>query len=92
MRLRFFVINMSPFEVRITSIKFNFSAVMDAFKLSGEYNGPPGENIDSVVRLAPWQQHHFFVRVKGTLANMAKIPGTTLESPTCTFTTTATSP
>jgi hypothetical protein len=73
MRLRFFVINASPFEVKVTSIKFNFSAVMEAFQLSGEYNGPPGENADSVVRLAPWRQHHFFVRVKGSLANVAKI-------------------
>jgi hypothetical protein len=73
MRLRFFVINVSPFDVRVTNIKFNFSATMDAFQLSGEYSGPPGEQPDSVIRLAPWQQQHFVVRVKGSLANVAKL-------------------
>ena len=73
MRLRFLVINMSPFDVRVTNIKFNFSATMDAFQLSGGYNGPPGEQPDSVVRLAPWRQQHFVVRVKGSLANVANL-------------------
>jgi hypothetical protein len=73
MRLRFLVINMSPFDVRVTSIKFNFSAKMDAFQFSGEYNGPPGEQPDAVVKLAPWRQQHFVLRVKGTLANVANL-------------------
>ena len=41
-RLRFLVINVSPYEVRVTNIKFSFSATMDAFQVSGEYNGPQG--------------------------------------------------
>ncbi len=73
MRLRFLVINLSPFEVRVTSIKFSFSATMDALQVSGEYSGPPGEQPDAVVKLAPWRQQHFVVRVKGTLANVAKL-------------------
>jgi hypothetical protein len=68
-RLRFFVVNLSPYEVTVTGIRFSFSAIMDSFKVSGEYNGPPGEQPEAVVKLAPWQQSNFLLRAKGTLAD-----------------------
>ncbi len=68
-RLRFFVVNASPYEVTVTSIRFSFSAIMDPFQVSGEYNGPPGDQPEVVVKLAPWQQNNFVVRAKGTLAS-----------------------
>jgi hypothetical protein len=74
-RLRFVVINMSPYEVKIVGVRFNFTATMDAFQVSGEYNGPPGEQEDSVIKLPPWKEQHFFLRVKGTLANPRRYTG-----------------